>query len=104
MKKIIIASLLIVSVFSVDAIAKKSSSSKSSAVSEKKGGPGGKEHAKPTFDANGCLSTTETRGPIADALSKGDADGDGCVTETELKSYMESHRPSGNPPNRPDAE
>ncbi len=109
MKKIIIASLLMVSVFAVDSMAKKSGSSTSSkeVSSEKKGGRGGKGHAKPTFDTNGCLTTTETKGPMADALSKGDADSDGCVTETELKTFMENNRPSGNrpsgnPPKRPD--
>ncbi len=110
MKKIILASLLIVSVFAVDAMAKKSKdSSKSSdkpVFSEEKGKKGphdGKGPKKPAFE-NGCLSVSDAKGPMADVLSKGDTDGDGCVTEEEFKEFMKNNKPSGMPHKRPDEE
>ncbi len=67
---------------------------------EKKGGKG---PMKPTFE-NGCLSVKNVKGPMADMSTKADADGDGCVTEAEFDTFMKEHKPSGNPPKRPDEE
>lgn len=88
MRKLLLASLILVSVISVDAFAK-------SGMGRGKGkGPG---PGKPTF-TNGCLVIEDdAKGPMADAAKNADADSDGCVTEAELKTYMESHKPAGKP-------
>ncbi len=82
MKKILLASLLVLTVLSVDVMAKGGNREKG----ERKG---------PTF-TNGCLVIDENaKGPMADIGTKADADGDGCVTEDEFKTYRTNNKPEG---------
>ena len=86
MKKVLLASLLLVSVVSANVFA------------GDKGGRNGRGPGKPTF-TNGCLVVSDdAKGPMADAAKNADADGDGCITETELKTYMKDHKPEGKGP------
>jgi len=86
MKKILLASLLIISAISTDVMA-----------GDKKGK---KEHKKPEFE-NGCMVTTELKGPMADMIKNADSNSDGCITEEEFKTHMKNHKPEGKPEGMP---
>lgn len=94
MKKILLASLLVLTVLSVDVMAKggKGKGNKPEGTTERKEKG---ERKGPTF-TDGCLAVDENaKGPMADMGTKADADGDGCVTEEEFKAYMKNNKPEG---------
>ncbi|MBD5405372.1 hypothetical protein HDR59_02370 [bacterium] len=95
MKKILLASLLVLTVLSVDVMAKggKGKGNKKTEGTTERKEKG--DRKGPTFE-NGCLVVDENaKGPMADMSTKADADGDGCITEEEFKTYMENNKPEG---------
>lgn len=91
MKKILLASLLVLTVFSFDVMAKggKGGNKPEGATERKEKG----ERKGPTF-TDGCLVVDENaKGHMADVSTKADTDGNGCVTEEEFKTYMENNKP-----------
>jgi hypothetical protein len=81
MKKVLLASLVLMTVVSIDVMAKR--------------GEGKRGFGKPTF-TNGCLVVdANVKGPMADVGTKADADANGCVSEDEFKTYMKNNKPEG---------
>ena len=91
MKKVLLASLLLLTAVSVDVMARGH------------GGKGGKDgnakHERPEmkYDANGCLEVpTDAKGPMKN-VTEADTDGNGCVTKDEFETYMKNKKPEGKP-------
>ena len=92
MKKILLASLLLVSAVSMDthAFFGFGGGDKETAAPEIKV-PG-----KPEFKDGCFVAPADAKGPMADAGKKADADGNGCVTEDEFRAYMKANKPDVN--------
>ena len=79
MKKIIIASLLMTTIFAFDAMADNAP----------------KEALKVprAIPENGCyVVKDDPDGVLAKAIAEADADGNGCITETELRAFAEKNK------------
>ena len=88
MKKILLASLLLVSAVSMDANAFWGFGGDKEAAAPEIKVPG-----KPEFKDGCFVAPADAKGPLADAGKKADADGNGCVTEDEFKAYMKANKP-----------
>lgn len=95
MKKILLASLLVLTVLSVDVMAKgvkgKGNKKPEGTTERKEKG----ERKGPTFTDECLVINEEARGPMADIETKADTNGDGCITEEEFKTYMKNNKPEG---------
>lgn len=93
MKKILLASLFVLTVLSVDVMAKGNKDGKKPEGATERREKG--ERKGPTFTDACLVINEEARGPMADIETKADTNGDGCITEEEFKTYMKNNKPEG---------